>query len=102
TGGCGAGSGGSVWTVAEALGVIYPQNPTLDLLIGGTTTASAKFAVLNVAGNNTPVASVSAGSAGAAFLSANGNLQTTAKQSLILGGGNTGNIVLGNTGFTSC
>src|SRR6185436_4027075 len=83
----------------SSLGAIYPKNAhTLDLLIGGTATNSsttnfAKFGVLNVSGG-TPVASVSAGTAGAAFLSANGNLQTTAKQTLTLGGGNTGNVVL--------
>src|SRR5207302_1729708 len=46
TAACGAGSGGSVWTIAN--GTIYPINSTLDLVIGGTSTASAKFAVLNV------------------------------------------------------
>ncbi|MBP6913707.1 MAG: MerR family DNA-binding transcriptional regulator, partial [Candidatus Levybacteria bacterium] len=34
------------WTIA--LGTLYPNNPTLDLLVGGTTSASAKFGFINV------------------------------------------------------
>ena len=41
----------------ENLGVLSPANITDDLVIGGTSTASAKFAVLNVA-KNQPVATV--------------------------------------------
>ena len=72
----------------------------MDLLIGGQTTASAKFAVLNMTGSGTPTASISAGTGitGGAFLTAAGNLATTNKQSLTLGGVDTGNIVL--NGFT--
>ena len=51
----------------------------MDLLIGGQTTASAKFAVLNMTGSGTPTASISAGTGitGGAFLTAAGNLGTT-------------------------
>ena len=66
----------------------------MDLLIGGQTTASAKFAVLNMTGSGTPTASISAGTGitGGAFLTAAGNLATTNKQSLTLGGSTTGDI----------
>ena len=85
------GSGSSKWT--EGAGILTPNNNTLDLLVGGASTASAKFAVLNV-NNGTTTASVSAGSTGAAYLTANGTLQTTAKQTLTVGGDTTGNITL--------
>ena len=93
TGVCGQGSGGSVWTLAASTGVLYPINNTLDLLIGGTATSSARAAFLNIAGGN-PTASVSAGAAGAAYLTANGTVQTTANQSLTLGGATSGNIIV--------
>ncbi len=94
------------WSNAAALGTNYwnlangslsPVNNTLDLLIGGQASNSAKFAVLNV-NSGTPTASVSAGSAGAAYLTAAGALQTTVNQTLSLGGNTTGNIVLNSDG----
>ena len=76
-------------------GALYPKNSTLDLLIGGQSTASAKFAVLNMA-SGTPVASISANTAGnATYLSGDGILATTNKQSLTLGSTSTGNINIG-------
>ena len=92
---CALGAGTNFWNSSN--GALYPGNSTLDLLVGGTASSAAKFAVLNMAGG-TPTASVSAGTAGGAFLTATGNLQTTAKQSLTLGGGNTGNLVLSGFG----
>ncbi|MDE2590628.1 MAG: hypothetical protein KGL95_13300, partial [Patescibacteria group bacterium] len=71
-------------------GALFPSNPTTDFLIGGNSTASAKFAFLNV-NSGTPTASVSAGVNGATFVTATGNIQTTANQNLTLGGGATGN-----------
>ena len=99
-----SGAAGNQWNLAN--GVIFPYNATVDLVMGGVSTASAKFAVLNMNGNGTPTASVSAGtgSAGGAFLTAAGNLQTTNNQALTLGGGSTGNIVfnpLGGAGSTT-
>ena len=41
-------------------GVIYPKNSTVDFLVGGQTTGSAKFAVLNINGGTT-IATLSAG-----------------------------------------
>ncbi len=36
------------WTQSELDGTLYPNNPTVDLLVGGQSTVSAKFAVLNL------------------------------------------------------
>ena len=77
------------------MGALSPQRFTDDLLLGGNSTASAKFAFIGNAGSATPVASISAGTPGGVYLSANGTLATTAKQSLTLGDANTGNILLG-------
>ena len=87
------------WRLAS--GALSPINDTLDLLIGGQATASAKFAVLNV-NSGTPTASVSAGTAGAAYLTADGTLATTAKQTLTLGSAANGNILLtpGSNNYT--
>ncbi|MEO8581627.1 MAG: site-specific integrase [Patescibacteria group bacterium] len=86
---CGSGGNAGTWTIAN--GAHYPVNETLDLLIGGTSTASAKFAIINV-DSGTPTASLSAGAAGGAYLTATGVLQTTADQTLTLGGTTTGDI----------
>lgn len=52
------GGGGSNWTLAN--GALRPNNNTADLLIGGTSTGSAKFAFMNLNGNGlTPLASFS-------------------------------------------
>src|SRR6185503_15447236 len=72
------------------------------LLLGSNATSSARFAFTNVAGG-TPTASLSAGSAGGAYLTATGTLSTTANQTLTLGGSTNGNIVfnpLNGTGFS--
>src|SRR3989344_2809103 len=95
-GSCAAGAS-SNWDIIN--GVITPKlTSTLDFLLGSQSSSSAKFAVLNMTGALTPTASISAGAAGGALLTATGNLQTTAKQSLTLGGGNSGNIVLSGFG----
>ena len=92
---CPSGAGGSQWTLDSGNGVIYPnQASTLDVLIGGTGTISAKFAFINVA-EGTPTASISANTGNSAlFFDANGNIQTSNGQTLTLGGGNSGNIAL--------
>src|SRR3989344_7446476 len=82
------------WT--QALGAVYPINSTLDLLIGGTTTASARFAVTGINSGSTPTVTLSAGTAGGAYLNATGTLSTTAKQTLTLGTTTTGDILLGS------
>ncbi len=50
-------AGASKWTQSDANGILYPAASTLDLLVGGTSTSSAKFAFLNVAGGS-PTASI--------------------------------------------
>jgi hypothetical protein len=84
-------SGVNFWSINN--GAIYPKTASvLDLLIGGESTSSAKFAVLNV-NNGTPTASLSSGLNGTGiYLTASGNLQTTNNQTLTLGGNTTGNI----------
>ncbi len=86
----------SPWTQFNS-GVLAPSNLTSDVLIGGNATTSAKFGFLNVS-NGTPTASLSAGVAGGAFLTATGVLQTTANQSLTLGGSSTGNVIINPQG----
>src|SRR6185503_16785607 len=91
--------GSEQWVVAN--GSIYTGNPSLDLLLGGTATASAKFGLLNVSGG-TPTASISANSgANATTLSGLGVLGTTNMQTLTIGNASTGQLILGNTGFGS-
>ena len=94
---CDTSLGSNLWN--QALGTIYPNNSTLDLLVGGTTSSSAKFAVLNI-NSGTPTASVSAGTAGGAYLSASGTLATTAKQTLTIGDTSSGELILQSRGTT--
>lgn len=92
---CAAGASSTLWTSSN--GSIYPLNSTEDFFIGGQSTAAAKFAVVNV-NSGTPVASVSAGNNGAAYLTADGKLATTARQSLTLGDGSTGSVIFNQGG----
>lgn len=87
-------AGDTLWQL-PGLGVLAPKNLTTDVLIGGTSTASATFGFLNVL-NGTPTASISAGAQGALLLKADGGLQTTALQPLTLGGGASGDVLIGN------
>ncbi len=85
------------WTVNATDGTIYPDNSTLDLFIGGTATASAKFAFLNVESGD-PTASIAGNLAITAPLGAN-----PATSFDILNGGtlNFRNSVGGNDGLIS-
>jgi site-specific recombinase XerD len=94
----GGGSGSSNWQ--SSLGALSPINSTWDVLVGGTATASAKAGFINI-NSGTPTATVSAGVAGGAYLTAAGNLATTANQTLTLGGSETGNIVIAPGGVTA-
>jgi len=51
------GAGGASWW-DQVNGTIQPYNKTVDFLLGGTATSSAKFAVLNM-NSGTPTASIS-------------------------------------------
>jgi len=95
-------SGVPTWAAASTLnywdranGAIYPKVASVhDLLLGGTSTASAKFGFINV-NSGTPTATISANTANnATFITGAGNLGTTNAQTLTLGGSSTGNIVI--------
>lgn len=93
---CGFSVGANYWNLGQ--GDIYANNTTLDMLVGGTATTSAKFAIINVAGG-TPTASISANNAGGAtYLTGNGTLGTANGQTLTIGSPTTGNIALFNFG----
>lgn len=94
------GGGDSFW--GQANGTLYPLNSTVDFLLGGQATSSAKFAVLNMY-SGTPTATIAGTTANAAlFYDGNGNISTTNRQSLVLGNSatynTTGNILLHPTG----
>lgn len=94
------GSGGASWW-DQTLGTIQPYNKTVDLLLGGTATSSAKIALINI-NSGTPTATISAGTSGGIYIDASGKIATTAKQTLALGDSSTtGNIILqgGNVGI---
>src|SRR5581483_1658186 len=86
------------WTTSADGKALTPINNTMDFLLGGTATSSARFAVLNLnPGGLTPVASISANTANnATYLSGDGTLSTTNKQTLTIGS-DTGNIVVNAT-----
>lgn len=97
------GSGTLTWAAPQISywnqnnGSLFPSNSTVDFLIGGQSTASAKFSVQNI-NTGTPVASISANTAdNATYLTGDGTLGTTNKQSLNIGNSQTGNINIGNS-----
>ncbi|MBT3249409.1 MAG: site-specific integrase [Candidatus Pacebacteria bacterium] len=93
-----AGAGSVHWS--SSLGSIYPKNSTMDLLVGGQATSSAKFAVLNMT-EGTPTASISGTTANVAtYITGEGNLATTNMAPLTLGGATTGPIQLSPKGTT--
>lgn len=107
------GSSTSYWTLSN--GALFPVNSTLDTLIGGTASSSAKFAFLNV-NSGTPVASISGNLANVAtYLTGDGTLGTTSRRSLTLGNSSTynttgdlfihpngtGNVAIGTTSINS-
>jgi excisionase family DNA binding protein len=90
----------------QASGTIYPGNSTEDLLIGGTASSSAKFAVLNVNGSASPVASVSAttasgGNGNGIAIGGDGSIQSLRRNTLTLGGSTTGDIAFKPGGASS-
>ena len=76
-------------------GALSPFNTTNDLLLGATSTSSARFAFTNTVGPGTPTASISGGLTGGLSLNSQGLITTTANQSLTLGALGTGNVVSG-------
>jgi hypothetical protein len=84
------------WTQSDSSGTIYPNNSTLDVLLGGSSTSSAKFNFINNA-SGTPTASISANSGNnSLYITGNGTLATTNRQTLTLGSATTGNIAITN------
>jgi len=86
----------------EGAGILYPKNSTVDLLVGGQATSSAKFAVLNMNGG-TPTASISGTTANVAtFLDGNGNLSSTNRNNITIGNSTTynttGNVLINPNG----
>jgi hypothetical protein len=106
-----AGGGAPIWTSCSSAASNYWQlnngavslfSNTLDLLAGGTSTASAKFAVLNM-NTGTPVASISANSGNiATYITGDGTLATTNRNNLTIGNSSTyntsGNVLINPNG----
>ncbi len=95
-------SGGSKWKLSAGNGAISPFSDSLDVLIGNSATASAKFAFKNVL-TGTPTASISGSPNIATYIDGNGNFATTNTQNLVLGNSatyptGTGNILLNPNG----
>lgn len=86
-------SGTVYWGLAS--GALSPLNTTADLLLGGTSTASAKFAFTNVAGG-TPTASIG----GNLSLGGSGVIGVTNMQKLTFGNTTTGAVQLSPNGTT--
>ena len=77
-----------------ANGAIAPLDTGDDFLLGGAATASAKFGFINNA-TGVPTATISANLGdNATYLTGDGTLATTNKQSLTIGSASTGNIDL--------
>ncbi len=94
-------SSGVVGYWQRASGSLAPANITDDLLLGATSTASAKFGFLNVS-SGTPTASISANTTNNyTYLTGLGNLATTNMQTLTLGGSSTGNLSFNSAGTTA-
>jgi len=84
--------GTNYWTASN--GALYPINTTLDMLVGGTATLSAKFAVFNM-NSGTPTASISATTQGTGIsLGGDGSIQSVRNNTLTIGGNTTGNITI--------
>jgi len=92
-GACATGGSSSPFqTAGTGNELITEGNITQDLLLGGTSTASAKFAFINTIGSGTPTASIAGTSNNALSLDGNGNIQTQKGNTLTLGGTTTGDI----------
>ncbi|MEK7581701.1 MAG: hypothetical protein AAB512_05485, partial [Patescibacteria group bacterium] len=87
-------SGSSNWDVIS--GAITPKlTSTLDLILGSTATASAEFAVTGI-NDSAPVATLSAttNGNGISLTGSNATIQSLRNNTLNIGGGTTGNIIL--------
>jgi len=94
TNNCGYAAGQNYWQLNA--GAISPFTNTADLLLGATSTSSAKFAFIGV-NTTSPVASISANPASAApngLSLAPGAIQSLNMNTLTIGGGTTGNVII--------
>jgi len=108
---CGTDNSGGGSPFQELLGAIVPNNSTEDFLIGGQSTASAKFSITGISNLSNQVNASLSGQlivmanngwggnatiSGALTLGAfsNGVIQTTRNQALTIGGNTTGSITL--------
>ena len=94
-GSCGGiGTNNNYWQLNS--GALAPYSTTLDLLLGGTATTSAKFAFTGV-DTTSPVASIAANPAsgtsnGLTFAGASDTIQSLNRNTLTIGGNTTGDI----------
>ena len=90
SGACPGSSTSLYWN--QTSGALFPNNSTVDLLIGGQSTTSAKFAIINV--NGTRGAQTASLSGSLTLDSTTASVQSVKNQLLTLGGNTTGNILL--------
>src|SRR5260221_422546 len=91
---CAAGTSSfDVWNSGS--GAIFPLNSTMDLLVGGQSTAAAKFAFINV-NSGTPTATIAGSVAGNALsITGDGAISNAQNKTLALNA-NGGNVTIGN------
>jgi hypothetical protein len=82
-----------------ANGLMYAGNSTLDFAIGGTSTSSAKFAILDMADGSDPIATISATSGalsgnGVVLSAGNSRIQSLKNKDLTIGGDTSGNVIV--------
>jgi len=94
TNNCGYATGSNFWQYNA--GALSPAVVANDFLLGGNSTASAKFAFIGNAGSNTPVASISAqsGTPPNGLAMSPGSIQSLNMNTLTIGGSSTGNIAI--------
>ncbi len=85
---------GSVWTNAEGMAVGYLGTGTLNVLAGGQVVTTGS-------GSDHSYLGLQFGTSGTATVSGTGSAWTTANDSLIIGGGGTGNLTIADGGLVS-
>src|SRR5690606_37769501 len=85
-----ATGGTNYWN--ESAGLISPKSTSHDFVIGGSSTASATFAVTNV-GSGTPQMSISDG-VNSLYITAYGTIGTSNNANLVIGSASTGDTQL--------
>jgi len=88
--GCGGAGSVNFWDITN--GLLSNGNTTLDFGIGGNSTQSAKFAVLNLGNGETPIASIAGLLVLGSPVGTTRTIGSTAMNPLQLGDANTGNL----------